>query len=359
MNTKKARLLAYYLPQYHPIPENDNWWGKGFTEWVSVAKARPLFKGHKQPKIPGELGFYDLRLEETRIQQAELAKEHGIEGFCYWHYWFGDGKQLLERPFNEVLDSGKPDFPFCLGWANHSWKGVFFGAKGQELVEQLYLGKKDAEDHFNHLLKAFKDPRYIQVSGKPLLHIFNPKLIPDCKKYLDYWRELSLKAGLKGLYIVGETLTVQEKEKYGVDAVTYTSHRKIESRNINNRYLAYLYRKLFRIPKSLKVFKYKDAIKYFTRNEICPDDEFPYIIPNWDTTARMEKNAFILKGSNPELFRKHVKKVLKTVSHKNFETNIIYIKSWNEWAEGNYLEPDREFGREYLEVLKEEIYNNK
>ena len=221
MNQKKARLIAYYLPQYHPIAENDQWWGKGFTEWVSVAQARPLFKGHEQPKIPGELGFYDLRLEETRTAQAELAKEHGIEGFCYWHYWLGNGKMLLERPFNEVLKSGKPDFPFCLGWANHSWKGVFFGAKSKTLIKQEYLGKQDAINHFNYLLSAFKDSRYICVHNKPLLHIFNPKQIPDCKQYLEFWRELALKAGLRGLYIVGEGLALSEKEDYGVDAVTY------------------------------------------------------------------------------------------------------------------------------------------
>ena len=157
MTTKKARVIALYLPQFHPIPENDAWWGKGFTEWTNVAKAKPLFKGHYQPHIPADLGFYDLRLPEVREAQAELAREAGIEGFCYWHYWFGNGRRLLERPFNEVLESGKPDFPFCLAWANHSWssnswKKGFALQKNTLLLEQTYPGEQDYIDHFHAVL---------------------------------------------------------------------------------------------------------------------------------------------------------------------------------------------------------------
>src|SRR3954463_14619973 len=154
--------IAIHLPQFHPIPENDEWWGKGFTEWTNVTQARPLFPGHKQPHIPADLGFYDLRLEETRIAQAELAKTYGIEGFCYWHYWFGNGKRLLERPFNEVLDSGKPDLGFCLAWANAKWGGVDYGDKySRLLMDQLYPGPEDFTNHFNEVLPAFKDKRYM------------------------------------------------------------------------------------------------------------------------------------------------------------------------------------------------------
>ena len=156
MPTKKARLIAFYLPQFHPIPENDKWWGKGFTEWISVTTAKPLFRGHRQPLIPGELGYYDLRLPEVRNAQAQLAQEYGIEGFCYWHYWLGGRKRLLERPFEEVLRSGQPDFPFCLAWANHDWKGVFFGAKNRLLIKQEYPGKDDYIEHFYAMLNAFR-----------------------------------------------------------------------------------------------------------------------------------------------------------------------------------------------------------
>jgi lipopolysaccharide biosynthesis protein len=167
----KTRLIAFYLPQFHPIPENDAWWGPGFTEWTNVGRAKPLFRNHYQPKVPRDLGYYDLRVEETRIKQAEMAKRAGIEGFCYWHYWFGNGKRLLERPFNEVLETGNPDFPFCLGWANHSWSSKIWsptGSKNTPLIEQTYPGEDDIIAHFNANLEAFKDNRYIKINNKPV-----------------------------------------------------------------------------------------------------------------------------------------------------------------------------------------------
>lgn len=169
-NKYKVRVIAFYLPQFHPTPENDKWWGKGFTEWTNVGKAKPLFKGHYQPKVPADLGYYDLRVPETRREQAELARQYGIEGFCYWHYWFGNGRQLLQRPFQEVLASGEPDFPFCLAWANHSWEDKQFNKEGgnKMLMEQLYPGDEDYIAHFNAVLPAFKDPRYIRVNGEAL-----------------------------------------------------------------------------------------------------------------------------------------------------------------------------------------------
>ena len=205
---KKARVIAFYLPQFHPIPENDKWWGKGFTEWTNVAKAKPLFRGHDQPRIPADLGFYDLRMPEVREMQAELACEAGIEGFCYWHYWFGNGRMLLERPFREVLDSGKPKFPFCLGWANHSWSTKTWidkkGAVGNAVIaEQTYPGVDDYRMHFDYLLPAFKDRRYIKVDGKPIFVIFAPLDIPDVSSFISLWRRLAQEAGLNGIHFVG------------------------------------------------------------------------------------------------------------------------------------------------------------
>ena len=172
----KARVIAFYLPQFHPIPENDKWWGKGFTEWTNVGKAKSFFKGHYQPRIPADLGYYDLRVSETRKAQADMAKEYGVEGFCYWHYWFGNGKRLLERPFEEVLKSSKPDFPFCLGWANESWKAKVWDfnstKRDRTLIEQLYPGDQDYKDHFYELLDAFKDNRYMRKNNKPICGIY-------------------------------------------------------------------------------------------------------------------------------------------------------------------------------------------
>ncbi|WKZ52786.1 MAG: glycoside hydrolase family 99-like domain-containing protein [Anaerolineales bacterium] len=352
----KARLIAYYLPQYHPIPENDEWWGKGFTEWTNVAKARPLFRGHYQPRLPGELGFYDLRVPETRETQAQLAREHGIEGFCYWHYWLGGGKILLQRPFEEVLASGKPDFPFCLGWANHSWTGIWFGAPDKTLCEQTYPGLEDHLAHFDYLLKAFKDPRYITVEGKPLLHIFRPYEIPNIKSVMDLWRELALENGLTGLYIVGEGITPLQVDSFGLDGLTYSRHRhiaeiKIPKYNIQRRFLSW-YRKTFRKPAH---YLYKDAMKYFFRDKLSASNHFPSIITNWDSTPRLGWQGVVLKGVTPNLFRAHVRKIIQAVSHKDKEHRLIFVKSWNEWAEGNYLEPDQRYGRAFLEVLRDEM----
>ena len=203
----KARVIAFYLPQFHPTPENDKFWGKGFTEWTNATKAKPLFKGHHQPHIPADLGFYDLRMPEVREAQAELAREAGVEGFCYWHYWFGNGKQFLQKIFDDVVDSGKPDFPFCVGWANHSWTNKNWVntktfSKDFYIAEQTYPGPQDHEAHFYSLLKAFKDKRYIKVDGKLLFYIFAPLQFPNVKEFMNLWQELAKKEGLPGFYFI-------------------------------------------------------------------------------------------------------------------------------------------------------------
>ena len=204
---RKARVIAFYLPQFHPIPENDLWWGKGFTEWTNVAKAKPLYKGHYQPHIPADLGFYDLRVPEVREEQAKMARDAGVEGFCYWHYWMGKGKMLLERPFQEVLKSGSPDFPFCLGWANGDWsnrswtKGELF--KSDTVLMAQYYSREDYKDHFYYVLDAFKDPRYIKVDGKPLFYVHDPLVVPDMKYMIDLWNNLAKDNGLEGVFFVG------------------------------------------------------------------------------------------------------------------------------------------------------------
>jgi len=349
-----VRLLAFYLPQFHPIPENDLWWGKGFTEWRVVAAARPLFGGHQQPKMPGELGFYDLRLPEARLAQAELAREHGIEGFCYWHYWLGNGQQLLERPFAEVLKSGEPQFPFCLGWANHPWKGVFFGAGGRTLIDQTYPGLEDHRHHFDYFIKAFADDRYITVEGKPLLYIYKPKDIPEVVRMTDFWRELAHQRGLKGLHLVGEGLYPDTWPGFGFDAGTYSRHRVVERLWPKSRILRALlhaYRKARRQPA---VYSYQRAMAYVHVPSCAAIRQYPPIVPNWDNTPRLGRAGVVLSEATPELFQAHVRDTLQRITHKPFEHRIAFIKSWNEWAEGNYLEPDIKYGRRYLEIIREE-----
>ena len=199
---RPPRLIAFHLPQYHPIPENDRWWGTGFTEWTNTAKAKPLFPDHYQPHVPSDLGFYDLRLPESRLAQAELARRYGIEGFCYYEYWFG-GKRLLERPFEEILDSKQPDFPFCICWANETWTGIWHGAPNRVLIEQTYPGLDDHKAHFASWQRAFNDSRYIKVDGKPVLVIYRPEKLPDAKQVTQFWRTLAQEGGFPGLYMIG------------------------------------------------------------------------------------------------------------------------------------------------------------
>lgn len=207
LNDGKIKVIAYYLPQYYPFKENDEWWGKGFTEWTNVGKAKPLFRGHYQPKVPADLGYYDLRVPEVAEAQAELAKEAGLAGFCYWHYWFGNGRTLLEMPIQRVLNTGKPDFPFCFAWANHSWMNKTFGKGGNDkmLMEQLYPGEEDNEAHFYHCLEAFKDERYMRYNNCPIFLIFDSEGLPNAKEFINQWNFLIKKRALLKNFISSHT----------------------------------------------------------------------------------------------------------------------------------------------------------
>lgn len=354
---KKARLIAFYLPQFHPIPENDEWWGKGFTEWTNVGKAKKLFKGHDQPKVPADLGYYDLRVEETRKAQADMAREHGVEGFCYWHYWFGNGKRLIEQPFNEVVNSGEPDFPFCLAWANDSWMAKLWNSEGscekEVLQEQLYLGDEDYIEHFNALLPAFKDKRYIRVNNKPLFMIYKPLEFPDVVHFIQLWQKLAKENGLEGVYFVGQTPNIRKKDMIlskGFDAINVVRlFEFVKYRSVKRKVIEKMKRKVFSLPF---VFQYKDAMKYFVGKEDSDIKVHPSIIPNWDHTPRSGLGGHVYLDSTPELFGSHVKDVLQKIKNKPKDERIAFIKSWNEWGEGNYLEPDLKYGLAYLKKLK-------
>lgn len=361
----KARVIAMYLPQYHPIPENDKYWGKGFTEWRNVVQARPLFKGHYQPRIPADLGFYDLRIPEVREAQAEMARNAGIEGFMYWHYWLGNGRMLLERPFQEVLKSGKPDYPFCLGWANHSWTTKTW-TKGKQLqldtmiMEQLYPGKEDYVNHFNYVLPAFKDKRYITVDDKPLFVVYDPLSMPDMKYFIDLWRSLAKENGLKGIHFVGlrsgRTSSMQKLLDMGFDAINDRSMWEAEAQAVGSKWKRRLI-SLFsrRMGLMLSKYEYKDIIRFIANDEHLLENNYPTILPGYDRTARAGIRAIIYHNATPELFRQHVKNTLTYVENKKEEHKIVFLKSWNEWGEGNYMEPDLKYGNQFLEALREEL----
>lgn len=355
----KPRIFAFYLPQFHPIPENDEWWGKGFTEWTNVGKAKKYFPGHYQPRVPADLGYYDLRVPEVREQQAALAKEAGIEGFCYWHYWFGNGKRLLERPFKEVLESGKPDFPFCLAWANESWKGLSHGLKNREtLIEQFYPGVDDYTNHFYEVLPAFLDKRYITIDNKPVFMIYKPLAsIEEISIFIKTWRELALKNDLSGIYFIGQCSNDDDNfQKYlemDLDAINTI---RLNNFWIGENYLAKLViriiKKIFKLPL---IVTYDKAQKYFLNSKIdSQDNVFATIISGWDHTPRSGKDGLVMTKFTPNIFSKHVKNVINISKSK--KRNIIFLKSWNEWAEGNYIEPDLRWGSNFLKVLYNELY---
>ena len=354
----KARIIALYLPQFHPTRENDLWWGKGFTEWTNVAQARPLFRGHYQPHIPADLGFYDLRLAETRNAQAELAKTNGVEGFCYWHYWFGNGKRLLERPFDEVLSSGQPDFPFCLSWANHSWQRKLWNYDGKGdvmLMEQSYPGENDIVQHFYYVLKAFKDPRYITVDGKPLFGVFAPLDHPDIAEFIAIWRRLAAENGLKGIYFVGHGIIENRDEILSKGFDAFNDNCTLEILRKINRFRRLFLKIRTRCFKHPIVLPYSSAVKYWSKEIHRAINTIPTITPNWDHTPRSHNKGVVLQGSTPKAFKKHVKEVIENVSHKPEEHKLIFLKSWNEWGEGNHIEPDLKYGSQYLDVIRQLI----
>lgn len=355
----KARVIAFYLPQFHPTPENDEWWGKGFTEWTNVAKMRPLFRGHYQPRLPGELGFYDLRVPQVRAAQADLARQYGVEGFCYWHYWFA-GRRMLNMPFDEVLKSGQPDFPFCLAWANETWRGFFHGTGGQRnvLVEQTYGGVEDYTAHFYAVLPALRDKRYITVDGKPLFMIYKPLASPEIPIFIDTWRRLAAQNGLSGIYFVGHInengISADDVLASGVDGVNPT---RLFAYNYQRSFFKRLLGQFNKIFRGVRlVYPYSKVSRFFIdKTEDYRDNVYPSIVPCWDHSPRTGRRAFVVTGSTPALFASHVGSALDAVQSRDDEHKIIFIKSWNEWAEGNYMEPDAFWGRAYLENLGKEL----
>jgi hypothetical protein len=353
----KARLFAHYLPQFHPIPENDLWWGRGFTEWTNTAKAKPLFPGHILPNVPADLGYYDLRVAESREAQAELAKEYGIEGFCYWHYWFGGGKRLLERPFNEVLKSGKPDFPFCLAWANHTWSGIWHGCPDRVLIEQSYPGVNDYKSHFYSVLDAFTDKRYLKINNRNIFCIYRPYELKDSRVFMGTWRELAKREGAPDFYFVGITDYPWSIMEGGYNAFTTNppfsqlvySFAECINEQVEKEILA-ANPHITVSPALPRIYTYENFIKNAFPKATRRREFFPCVMPNWDNTPRSGRHGLVLQGSNPELYRQHLNEAISLVENNPTEEKVIFVKSWNEWAEGNYLEPDVVWGRAYLET---------
>ncbi|MDE6859045.1 MAG: glycoside hydrolase family 99-like domain-containing protein [Duncaniella sp.] len=356
----KFRTIAIHLPQFHPFKENDEWWGKGFTEWTNVAKARPRFIGHYQPHIPADLGFYDLRLPETREQQAQMAKDAGIYGFCYYHYWF-NGHQLMERPLEEILKSGKPDYPFMLCWANENWTRAWDGGEKQILIKQDY-SEEDDRNHIRFLIKNyFKDSRYICVDGKPVFCVYRYDLFPDIRKTISIWREEAALEGLELYLCMFESFknTGMDGLQLGFDAAIEFQPHAMNQNGYNQRFVHIIRRGINRIFRPIlhgnlipNMYSYKSYVNYVCKLLMPKYKRFPCITPGWDNTSRKKNNYMLFVKSTPEKYRTWLKHILDTFKPYSKDENFIFINAWNEWAEGNHLEPDKKWGDSYLKETR-------
>lgn len=353
----KIKPIAIYLPQFHPVPENDNWWGKGFTEWTNVTKAKPEFEGHYQPHLPADLGFYDLRLEEARLAQEALAKTYGIHGFCYYHYWF-NGKRMLHEPLDRKLQNSKEDFPFMLCWANENWTRVWDGSENEILLKQEYSVEDDL-NHINQLISYFKDDRYIKVDGKPIFIIYRPNFFPDIENTIKIWREEVKKAGFPDLY-VGFSQNYEhqfEPSSKGFDFAfefqpNFARLPNVYNHNLLKKIKRKVYKKLSKRFVQKTIYNYSEYSKLQMMQPFKPN-VFPGITPMWDNTARRKDNAFVLHDSTPADYKKWLQHIRNNYPWDNVPENFLFINAWNEWAEGNHLEPCQKWKHQYLEVTKQ------
>lgn len=368
---KNIRPIAIYLPQFHPVPENDEWWGKGFTEWTNVTKAKPLFKDHYQPHYPADMGFYDLRLPEIRQAQADLAKEYGIYGFCYYHYWF-NGKRILEKPFQEVFESGKPDFPFMLCWANENWTRTWDGGENQILLKQDYSPEDDLR-HIQALIPYFKDPRYIRINNKPVFAIYRSTILPDIDNTLRIWREEAAKHDLELYLCRFESWSMTGSEYLNsfdaaIEFAPFSNMKDIQ--RFSSRYdklmciIKHKINQLFQKPFfpdrwAETIFKYDDIVSADKKRLASYSYKlFPCCSPGWDNTPRRKKERRIIINNTPEKFKEWFELQVNYLSD-NFqdEEKLVFINAWNEWAEGNHLEPCQKWGKAFLEQIKEVLSN--
>ena len=351
----KARVIAFYLPQFYPTPENDEWWEPGFTEWANVARAKPLFKGHYQPRLPRDLSFYDLRVPETREKQVALAREAGIEGFCYWHYWFGNGKRLLADVFREVVETGKPDFPFCLCWANHSWYAKTWDPNIPDklLIEQTYPGKEDYIAHFEEMLPAFKDKRYMKTSdGKLIFGVFSSYDNPDQQLFFDTWNKLAEENGLNGFeffaFIQGPNQLAKLPEGL-YDRVVYDALYDTYKQYSDHSFTRYKNSIKVRLGLPIKLANYCDYVSAAIHRFKELSSFTPCIDPMFDHSPRSANRSIILHNNSPKLWGELCIKTRQLVEANEDKDNLLFIKAWNEWGEGNYMEPDSKYGKAYIE----------
>lgn len=380
------KIIAFYLPQFHDIPENDEWWGKGFTEWVNVKKAHPLYKGHEQPRIPLNNNYYNLLDDKVKIWQANLAKKYGVYGFCYYHYWFG-GKLLLEKPMEQMLENPSIDIPFCISWANEPWTKAWVNEK-KVLIPQFYGGKKEWKEHFDYLLKFFKDSRYIKEDGKPLLVIYRAEVIEHLNEMLDYWSKLAKENGFNGMVYAYQNITfdlipnkddsrftynIEFQPSYAWNDMNNVSTIKKSGawnyvRNVRRKFYMWLEKKIgFDVAKYFEYSrKEKDSVLLTSYDDAwraildhIPDNNkcVPGAFVGWDNTPRKGYRGQVYTGDSPEKLKKYMAEQIKRAKEV-YHKDMIFMYAWNEWAEGGYLEPDTRTGYRNLEAVRDALRVN-
>lgn len=340
----EVRVVAFYLPQFHPIPENDSWWGKGFTEWTNVTKAQPLFEGHYQPHLPADLGFYDLRLREVRREQIALAKSYGIDGFCYHYYWFS-GKRLLERPLEDMLADRDGDMPFCLCWANENWTRRWDAAEHKVLIAQRYLPEDDLA-FIEDISRYLRDPRYIRVDGAALIVVYRPQQLPDSLRITTVWRDYCRKAGIGEIHLCAAMTHGNGDFPLGFDsAVDFPPHNlSIQSSGASYNF--------FR-PFSGVVLDFIDVAKAFLARPALAPLHYRTVFPSWDNTARVGARAVIVANTCPDNYERWLAQSIRLAQDELPESHrLVFVNAWNEWAEGCHLEPDRRYGHAFLEATR-------
>lgn len=358
-NDGKAKIIAYYLPQFCPNDFNNKWYGNGFTEWTNVGRAKPLFRGHNQPRVPADLGYYDLRVPEVVEMQAELARKAGVFGFAYWHYWW-NGDMLLHEQLERQLASGKPDYPYCLAWANENWYKKMWDKDTQKdilLKHQTYPGEEDNRKHFEYCLPFFKDNRYITYDGRPVFYIYNPPLFKDIDKFIEQWNTLIKESGVAdSFYFIGLLRRNIDKDKYlswGFDCLTPQHSLRFgdDISSLRNRIRVGLSSRFKNYFNILNKQDYRRFLKYGfdPKMDYC-ENIAPQLLPRWDNTPRAKRRGTVYTHCTPDVWGKVAANVLREVQKK--KNKLVFLKSWNEWAEGNYMEPDLEYGNAFIDELK-------
>ena len=369
---KDIKVIAFFLPQFHSIAENDEWWGKGFTEWTNVKKAKPLYEGHYQPKVPLNDNYYNLLDNDIKQWQIKIAKENGIHGFCFYHYWF-DGKLMLQKPLEQYLDNKELDFPYCFCWANPPWTKIWAGQGSSILIDQEYGNFDQWELHFQYLLPFFKDERYIKEEGCPLFIIYIPSEIPCLVEMLEYFKKRAKEEGFKGIklayqYWVDDTtdMILRPLFDYCIKFQPIYALHELEERgkkgllvkflkNANN-----LMERFFKFSPSDKFLKlrksnYDEVWEKIIEKPIKSKD-IPCAFVAFDNTPRRGQSGKVIIGATPEKFEYYLHQ-LKNKIVAEYDTNLLFVTAWNEWSEGAYLEPDEKYGYRYLKAIKEVFVN--